>query len=95
MKNIKVGVISANSLNSWVFDEIHQGIDLDYTEYRNELQVKLDSNEISEEEFERELEFYDSDNSTILFGDLDLIDNEGTVVAYSLPLEYFKKEGEE
>lgn len=60
----RIGIVSANSLESFVFDEIDQGIDLDY----EMLRLDLDKQGYSEEKIDSMLEDYENDNATIIFG---------------------------
>lgn len=77
------GVVSTNNLASWIYDTIHEGIDLGYEEWalsvieeiRQEIKLNDENDELSEDEIneqvEQELEnaHYSPDDSTILFGD--------------------------
>jgi len=79
----RTGIVSANSLHSFVFDEINQGIDITYEEWHSELEkeirgeveaegkIDLDSQEF-ENEIETKLQYecdgYCNDSHTILFG---------------------------
>jgi hypothetical protein len=76
----RTGVVSGNSLNTWVFDEIDQGIDLAFEEFQDEqarriaeieaddtLTVEAKASAINE--IERESDFFECDGGTVLFGD--------------------------
>ena len=62
---MKVGVISCNNLESFIYDEISQGIDISFESYYNDL---LDQN-LTDEQIEEQTDFYENDSSTILIGD--------------------------
>jgi hypothetical protein len=63
----RVGIISANALDSSIYDEIDQGIDLTFEEFCQEL--KDQGIEIDSEQWWIELESYENDSRIVLFGD--------------------------
>ena len=63
----RVGIVSANSLASWIYDEIDQGIDIYFEEFLEELAERgLDPDSM---EWQREVDRYENDSRVMLFGD--------------------------
>ncbi len=70
MKVIVVGVLNLNECEDFIYDEIHNGVDLTYEEFVEDLNTQG----LSDEEFEDALEDYESDSdNTVLFGDWNKI----------------------
>ena len=71
----RVGVVSCHNLESWVFDEINEGIDLTYLDIREEVRQEiiqenkhLDDVKV-EEELDNRMQDVEFDGHIILFGD--------------------------
>lgn len=70
-KKPRVGVIQANDVASFIYEEIEQGIDISYLEAQKDL---IDQGK-SEDEIEKELDLFEG--GTILFGDAWIQDANG------------------
>ncbi len=63
----RTGIVSMNSLAEWMHDELHEGIDLTYEEYVEELLSQ--GIEQDTDAFYKATDCYECDNRTMLIGD--------------------------
>jgi len=62
--NPRVGITQANRLNSFIFDDINNGIDLTFEEFL----LDLEKEGLTEQEKDSRIDQYDNDNRVALFG---------------------------
>jgi hypothetical protein len=61
------GVVSNNHLE-WLHDELDEGINLDFEAFQESLDSSLESGEITKDEYDESLEFYEESCDTYLIG---------------------------